>query len=216
MIRSTMETWLDRRTDGAWTSSQLVDFLNQGLLKLGQYVSSVDPDFFMRLRRQDLEAGVSHYPRPTDARHVDSVWIKDSTSGLYTPIDKRQRAFIRNRYRASGVSSGGTTVWARVGRYIQIDPAPSSNVSAGLQVWESYLPTMAEDGSEPPLPIDLHQAIVNRAQRLMLPETADFISLADSLDKEYASMIGDWAQGYFETAEPLQLEVDDPGYEAEG
>jgi hypothetical protein len=89
-------------------------------------------------------------------------------------------------------------------------------VTNGLQVIEAYYPTMSEDGSEPPHPLDLHQAIMNRAHRLLLPETADFLQLADALDKEYGAMLSDWKTGYFETAEPLQMEVDDPGYYAEG
>lgn len=216
MIRSTMRTWLERRTDGAWTDSQMNDVLNQACLTVAQFVTSADPDYLIRIRRQNLEASVAYYPRPVDGRHVDSVWLKDSASASYKPLRKVTRLFILNRYRYSGVSNGGETVWARFGRYIQIDPAPSASLADGLQIVEAFNPTMSEDGSEPPLPLDLHQAVMNRAHRLLLPETADFLQLADALDKEYASMLSDWKTGYFETAEPATIDIDDPGYEAEG
>ena len=129
MIRSTMRTWLERRTDGAWTDSQMNDVLNQACLTVAQFVSSADPDYFIRIRRQNLEATVAYYPRPVDSKHIDSVWFKDSASASYKPLRKVTRLFILNRYRYSGVSNGGETVWARFGRYVRIDPAPSAAVS---------------------------------------------------------------------------------------
>lgn len=223
MIGSAMVTWFDRRTDATWTPPEALGFLNQGCLKVGQFVSSIDPDFFMRIRQQNLVAHVPYYPRPVDSKHVDSVWIAGDTADtdrlgnlVYRPIERKQRAFVLNRRRANGVSAGGLTVWARFGRFVQIDPAPSDSVTLGLQVLEAYLPTITDLDQEVPLPIDLHGAVVNRAHRICLPETPDFAALADSLDKEYEMMTGDWAKGFFETAEPVQMEVDDPGYDAEG
>lgn len=216
MNRATMRAWLSRRTDAGWDDDDYNSVLTQATMTVAQLVVSVDPDYFLRLRTQNLEAGVPYYPRPVDSKHVDAVLYKDSTSGGYKPIERRTRDFIRARYLSTGVSPGGEVVWARYGRYIQIDPAPAANVTAGLKIHESFTPTLVDDDSEPYLPLDLHQAVVNRAHRLLLPETADFMTLADSLDKEYAAMTSLWATGHFDTGQPVQLDVDDPGYFAEG
>jgi hypothetical protein len=142
--------------------------------------------------------------------------MKIGTGTGWAPLDRLTERVVRERYsNITGQSSAGPVpVWYPFGRYIAIDPVPSTDASQGLEILEAYEPTPSSGDSTFPHPLSLHQAIVNRAHRQALPETAQFIELAAALDSEYSQMTKDWLDGYFETAESIVIGVDDPGYVA--
>lgn len=218
MTLGVMLTWLLRRVQDEWTVAELTEMLSQGALTVGNLVQAIDPNYFQRRRLQNVASGTRFYPCPPESKTIHLVSLKNTTTGGYMPLEKKPRRIVQDRYStSSGVSQTQAVVWYRFGRYIALDPIPSAAITDGLEILESYAPTMpADSGASPPHPLELHQAILNRAHRLILPETGDFAALADALDKEYQAMVSEWRAGHSPDGEPTQLSVDDPGYFAEG
>jgi hypothetical protein len=95
-------------------------------------VSVMDPQAFLNVSRQNLQANVWKYPRPAGSWAVMDIRMKDSSTGGYVslgmPLDSRQLDTIEQ-------TAGGVTRFGFFGRFIRLAPTPDLDVTDGLEWW---------------------------------------------------------------------------------
>lgn len=152
----------------------LNQILNDALPFVQKAVIKVDPTAFLLVTRQHIVAGVDLYRRPEGTWSVMKIKARQSNGAyrsLGQPIDDEQLESIS--LAAAGSPSAnqvGNYRFGFFGDFIKIAPVPTASLADGLEWITVQTLQMANDTDVPALHIGLHNAVVLRAQELLMPE----------------------------------------------
>lgn len=174
MNREGMRNLLRRRlVDDAvltFDDDVLNDALNQAATFVQADIEQVAPGSFLTITTQSIVADDAIYQKPEGIWSLVELAIKDASTGRYrslgTPVTLDQLRSLENADGSSGVTRFGF-----FGESIMLSPTPSASVTAGLRWIFDRSAQMAEDDDVCPIHLGLHQAVVLRAQMLLMPES---------------------------------------------
>lgn len=169
-----MRTLLRRRIQETvadnWQDTDLNDLLNLGLHEVQKRIVHIDPFAFLWIDTTHLVAGQNLYKKPVGFWFEFEVNILDTNSNpsTYVRLVRNDYEALRNR---TASNSSSEQQYAHAGQYLYLSPAPSSNLTNGLQLL--WMPTleMAVDTDVPDIMFPLHFAAVVAAQLFTLGET---------------------------------------------
>lgn len=152
-----------------FTDDVLNDALNQAATFVQADIEQVAPGAFLTITTQSIVANDAIYQKPEGIWALVELAMKESTTGRYrslgTPVTLDQLRLIE------GAQGSGVTRFGFFGESIMLSPTPSASVTAGLRWIFDRSAQMAEDDDVCPIHLGLHQAVVLRAQMLLMPES---------------------------------------------
>jgi hypothetical protein len=169
MTRASMRTLLRREIrDTAsvdWQNdSDLDDILNMAYTLVQKTIMKSFPEAHLSWDRLDLVSGRSWYPLP-EHFGVSHVAIKYSSADtVWTPLEN-------GAYTDIYLATSTPAKFTRKGQWIGIFPAPSANITDGLEVLHTPIMTLGSDTEVPKIKVPLHLAIVLWAKLICLGET---------------------------------------------
>lgn len=175
MTRGTQRALLRRRIDdpdGAFfTDAQLDEALNLGAARLQMRISATDPAAFLTITRQNIEANVDRYPKPTGSWALQDLRMLDSDSGAYVSLGEPVDIWQLDRV---ALSTSADTRFGFFGRFVRLAPTPTLAVTDGLEWWVvagvSLESGAAHDSESFPFATGLSNLVVLLAQETLLPE----------------------------------------------
>jgi hypothetical protein len=154
-----------------WSNEDLDEVLNLAAAEIQAEIKIVDPQAFIRVTRSDIEADTPLAPKPQNAGPILDVKAL-SDEGEYVSMG----APIRFD-QTSAVGSSDSMRYAIVGRWIYLAPTPTEAVENGLEWWFSETAQIAtgesNDSSTFPIDVNLHDALIMRAQLMLIGEGSD-------------------------------------------
>jgi hypothetical protein len=175
MTRSDIRTLVKRRVqepgDTHWTDAEIDAAINLAYQAAQARHLENYPEAYIRVDRADLVADQHEYAKPEGIISLIELAVKDSVTGLYTPIESESFNVLRER------NAGSTSVqkFADLGRWWYLDPAPSASVVGGLQATIVPALSLPADTSVPQLPAPWHMVLVINTQIILLGETSDAV-----------------------------------------
>lgn len=166
-----------------FSDPELIDLINAGILWVQKEVLKYDPLAFIEVTKVPLSRGVDLYPKKQGSWWEMEVGYKATSDVLgYIPLEKKDYAIART------MSTGSSPVYCHVGRFYGIYPVPAEDVADGLRVLHVPSLTVAALTDVCDLHLNLHHAVVMKAQKLAMPELGDS---QDAVSKELTEELAD-------------------------
>lgn len=191
--RGTLRTHLRRRlqepTASNWSDATLNDYLNIGYQVAQEEVEVIDPERFLYVDTANVVKDQAFYAMPSNSKAPRRLRYKSSSGGDLMDIPERKLSdLLPVDFQTTRGRTDSSPVWARHGRYILIDPAPSQNVTDGLEL--TYVPAlvMSSDADVPEVDLNLQYAIVLVAHLIALADT-DNVEAVQTVRDELAMFV---------------------------
>lgn len=198
MIRSALRTLLRRQlqeaTADAWADVDLNTLLDTACDLVGAKFFAMAPDrapiaTTLNAFLQDAGYTYSTIALPAGFSRMEDVALLQS-NGTYKQIPKKERAEVE------GFLAGSDAAWAFFGASVIVGPAPAVSQANGVRLRHLGGIVLASDAASPPLPSNLHMAVIYEAKVIALGETTDDDTpTRRALDKIYADAPGAYLDG---------------------
>lgn len=165
-----------------WDDTKVDEAINDALRDTVLDLLAINKRAVVYTWRANLVSAQTEYEIPTGMLWETSVKLLDSSSGDYLPIDRWSKADVEDVLLGrKTLPSTLTGVYAVEGEAFHIAPAPTANVTNGIEV--SGVPTLSltDDNDVPEIPVAFHMILVHRTALLLKPEGHD-----DSKESEAA------------------------------
>jgi hypothetical protein len=171
--------------------ADLIPLLNEGSRYVAKKLHQINRRVNIVSDCADIEVGVRRYPLPVDFLFEFEVWVGAEGERVQIfavePYRDRQKGYYMD------------------GMWINLTWDPDEYILCGLNVKHCAAISMINDGDMPPIPADLHMAIVVAAERFAVPQVGE---AAQQQLAELNDLLGD-LPGYYkqENAEQPRMRV---------
>lgn len=210
MILSDARDLLRRRLrdteEEIWTDGQLNSIINLAILRVQLRVMRVNPEAELTVWRANLVSGQQYYNKPAGATNFIEVAMKDSDAATgYRPLTRSDYFRNRDRTEPSGDILG--TYYSLFANKVFVAPAPTSDVTDGLQFIGVPALSAGDDADVLPLHLALHFAVVLYAEIIAKGETdeakAEIREELNAVDADITTLYS-----YGGLAESISLDID--------
>lgn len=170
----------------------LVPLINEGARYVAKRLAAINRRINIVSDCADIVSGVARYPMPEDFLFEFEVWLNPND-----PLNKEQLCHVE--------PGRGKRGYYMDGMWLNLTFTPDANVLCGLNVKHCAAISLIDDGDIPPIPADMHMAIVVAAERFAVPQVGE---AGKQQLLELQELLGDVASYYKqENAEPPTISV---------
>jgi hypothetical protein len=155
--------------------ADLIPLLNEGARYVAKKMAAINRRVNIVTDCCDIIAYQDRYPAPADFLFEMDVWFGPEPQNPQDPTRERLVCVEPNR---------GKRGYYMDGMWINLTFAPPEDILCGLKIRHCAAIAMIDEGDIPPIPSDLHMAIVVAAERFAVPQVGEAATqqLAELMD----------------------------------
>jgi len=168
-----------------WSDAECNEALNMAYHMIQGEIQIVAPESLITWDYMNIVSGTNWYPLPPSFGIV-AVSLRASTADPYVKLTHKIYEDI------VGLDTGYTQYYTIRGEWIGIFPAPTANVSLGIELMHVSIHSLADDNEVAKIKLPLHLAIVLQAQIILLGDTSEDTKISEGKYQKLMGSIPKW------------------------